>query len=181
MTACDAAYFEFDATEIAGACVAHTDRGNRYVRAHADEYSWTFFADPDDHQRHRRQAVDRFVADSRENPQRYVGARLPSLPFADRSFDLVLSSHLLFCYADDLDYDFHLRAINELVRVSRIEVRIFPLVPMGSAQLYPRLDELRADLLKVGITCGVVEVDYEFQKGANQMLVCHTGSRASGR
>jgi SAM-dependent methyltransferase len=179
VTACDAAYFEFESAEIAAACADQTDQGNRYVRAHEDEYSWTFFAGPDDHQRRRRQSVERFVADSRRNPRRYVPGRLPSLPFADDSFDLVLSSHLLFCYADDLDYDFHLRAINELVRVARVEVRIFPLVPMGSAQPCPQLGELRNDLRKVDITSNIVDVGYEFQKGANQMLVCRTNSRAS--
>ena len=33
-------------------------------------------------------------------------AALPDLPFPDDAFDLVLSSHLLFTYADRLDADF---------------------------------------------------------------------------
>ena len=59
--------------------------------------------------------------------QRYVDAELPSLPFTDAGFDLVLCSHLLFLYTDNLDLDFHLRSIDEMLRVGR-EVRIFPIL-----------------------------------------------------
>ena len=100
VTACDLAYFGHEAEELPAITAAETDRGNRYVRAHADEYDWTFFTDPDEHRRVRRHAVRKFAADIRRHPQRYVAGRLPSLPFADGSFDLVLSSHLLFSYSD---------------------------------------------------------------------------------
>lgn len=57
--------------------------------------------------------------------KRYVYAGLPVLPFADHQFDLSLSSHFLFLYNDNLSLEFHLQAINEMLRVSK-EVRIFP-------------------------------------------------------
>ena len=38
---------------------------------------------------------------------RYVEAELPTLPFADRSFDLALCSHLLFLYSVQLGEEFH--------------------------------------------------------------------------
>ncbi|MGW4119491.1 methyltransferase domain-containing protein [Nocardia sp. NPDC004711] len=179
VTACDAAYFDFDGVEVGEVCRAQTDLGDRYVRAHPGDYCWTFFTDPDDHHRRRRSAVELFVADRQRNPDRYVPAELPRLPFPDNAFDLVLSSHLLFSYADGLGYDFHVRAITELIRVSRGDVRIFPLVPTGSAQVYPRLNELRGDLLNLGITSDVVEVEYEFQQGADQMMVCRKDPRDS--
>mgnify|MGYP005812286665 CR=1 FL=1 len=47
---------------------------------------------------------------------------------------------------------------------------IFPLVAMGSVPY--RLDELLSALCTDGLTARVVEVDYEFQAGGNQMLVC---------
>ncbi|WP_420749961.1 methyltransferase domain-containing protein [Rhodococcus sp. O3] len=172
VTACDLAYFGHEAEELAAITAAETDRGNRYVRAHADEYDWTFFTDPDEHRRVRRHAVRKFAADIRRHPQRYVAGRLPSLPFADGSFDLVLSSHLLFSYSDRLDHTFHVDAIAELVRVARGEVRIFPLVTSGSSVLYPRLGELLTDLRGRDIAGDVAEVDYRFQKGAHHMLVC---------
>ncbi|MGY2061922.1 hypothetical protein ACW9HQ_44190, partial [Nocardia gipuzkoensis] len=141
VTACDAAYLDHGLDAVAAAAAAETDRGNRYVRAHPQQYRWSFFADPDAHQRIRHHAAERFAVHCCEEPHRYVPGLLPKLPFDDDSFDLALSSHLLFTYAEELGYDFHLRAIAELIRVTSREVRIFPLVPIGSAATYPRLGE----------------------------------------
>ncbi len=105
------------------------------------------------------------------HPQCYVTGGLPELPFAAASFDLVLSSHLLFSYADRLDFAFQYAAIRDLMRVTRDELRIFPLVAMGSVP-YPRLDELRTQLAELGVDSQVTAVDYEFQKGGHHMLVC---------
>jgi hypothetical protein len=57
----------------------------------------------------------------------YRAASLPNLPFAERSFDVALSGHLLFGYSNILSQDFHLAAVSELVRVTSGEVRIFPI------------------------------------------------------
>ncbi|MFC6010259.1 methyltransferase domain-containing protein [Nocardia lasii] len=133
---------------------------------------WTFFADPDEHRLIRHRSAQRFTAHARTSPQHYVPAALPTLPFPDGSFDLVLSSHLLFSYADDLDYDFHRRSILELARVTRSEIQLFPLMPVGSAHRYPQLDELLAELARSGVTSRIVQVDYEFQRGGNEMVVC---------
>lgn len=139
-----------------------------------------FFADPDEHARVRRAAVRDFAADISSHPHRYVAGRLPSLPFPDGAFDLVLSSHLLFSYADRLDRAFHLEAIRELMRVARGELRVFPLVASGSSVRYPELDELLTELRRHGIQGEVVEVGYRFQKGAHHMLVCrHSAQRGS--
>ncbi|WP_307188333.1 hypothetical protein [Nocardia alba] len=46
VTACDIAYFDSGIDRVAATAVAEADRGNRYVREHADAYRWTFFADP---------------------------------------------------------------------------------------------------------------------------------------
>jgi len=49
-------------------------------------------------------ALDAFLVDRRaHHPDRYVAARLPDLPFADQSFDLVLCGHLLFTDASERD------------------------------------------------------------------------------
>ncbi|MFD6860055.1 hypothetical protein ACFWCF_22320 [Rhodococcus sp. NPDC060090] len=172
VTACDIAYFDHEPEELAIVGEAETDRGNRYIRAHAEQYDWTFFADPDEHQLVRRNAVQEFAADIRRHPHRYVAGRLPSLPFPDAGFDLVLSSHLLFSYSDRLDHAFHLDAIRELMRLARGELRIFPLVASGSGVRYPTLGTLLTDLRHHDITGEVVEVDYRFQTGAHHMLVC---------
>jgi hypothetical protein len=100
-----------------------------------------------------------------------VPGELPHLPFADNAFELTVSSHLLFSYADRLDLAFHRDGILELMRVTRDELRIFPLVAMGAVS-YPHLDQLRAQLADHGITTQVADVAYEFQAGGNQMLRC---------
>ncbi|WP_006247627.1 methyltransferase domain-containing protein [Mycolicibacterium tusciae] len=156
--------------QLAGLTQAETDRGNAYVRAHPEQYRWTFFTDADHHHSSRSQAGQRFARDYEDNPGHYIAAQLPDLPFPSGAFDLVLSSHLLFSYADRLTPQFHRDAIAELVRLARVEVRIFPLVAMGS--LPYDLDRLLHALRPVGITSRVIDVDYEFQAGGNQMLVC---------
>ena len=44
----------------------------------------------------RYAALDTFLLDFEREPQHYVAGALPNLPFPDASFDLVLSSHLIF-------------------------------------------------------------------------------------
>ncbi|MEV6275261.1 hypothetical protein [Nocardia sp. NPDC051832] len=175
VTGCDVAFFEDGVGGVAAQAVAEAERGNQYVRDHRDQYRWTFFADPDEHNRQRRQAAERFAAHARRAPESYVAGRLPALPFADNDFELTLSSHLLFSYAVDLDYDFHLRAILELMRVTAGELRVFPLVAIGESTRYPDLDALLAQLRAHDIDGRIADVSYEFQAGGDQMLVCrHT-------
>lgn len=168
--ACDPAYGS-GADELAELTSRETRRGNDYVRAHADEYVWTYFTDPDDHLAQRAAAGQRFVADYTANAERYVHGQLPRLPFADNMFELALCSHLLFSYADRLPFEFHSSALVELARVAEREVRIFPLVAMGPHR-YVRIDELRSALTIAGIDSEIRSVDYEFQRGADAMLVC---------
>ena len=120
----------------------------------------------------RRLAAARFLADFDGNGRhgRYVRAELPVLPFLDQSFSLVLCAHLLFIYADRFDYEWHLNACLELVRVSAGEVRIHP-VCSAAGRTYAELDRLRADLAARGIRSDIVPVRYEFFAGADSMLV----------
>jgi hypothetical protein len=54
--------------------------------------------------------------------------------------------------------------------MARVEVRIFPLVVMGLVRY--DAEELLATFHADGITGHIVDVDYEFHTGGNQMLVC---------
>ncbi len=120
----------------------------------------------------RRGAAQRFLVDYETHyiHNRYVGGGLPLLPFFDGTFDLVLCAHLLFTYARRFDFDWHLAACRELVRVSAEQVRIHPLCgPDGKP--YPGLARLRRELKESGIASEVRAVDYEFFAGANSMLV----------
>jgi SAM-dependent methyltransferase len=147
------------------------------VRATPEHYVWTVHRGPDDLLRNRRLAMEAFLADyeSAKRRGRYVAAALPALPFADGAFDLAVVSHLLFLYSDLLDRAFHEQAIRELCRVAR-EVRIFPLVSLNCAPS-PHVEPVCAALVQDGFDVEIRRVDYEFVRGANQMMrVCAGGS-----
>ncbi|TCN40212.1 methyltransferase family protein [Kribbella orskensis] len=139
------------------------------VDEHAASFVWTWYGDPGRKDELRIQAADRFLQDVAVAPERYVAGSLPELPFEDERFDLVLCSHLLFTWADKYDQDWHLAALRELIRVSRSEVRIFPLVHQGAGQPVAYLPDLLEALPEV--SSEFRKVPYEFQVGADQMLV----------
>lgn len=104
---------------------------------------------------------------------RYRGGGLPLLEFENRSFDLVLCSHLLFLYGSCLSWDFHQSALRELARVAREKVLIYPLLTL-SGQPYARLDELRRNLATAGIESALEPVHHSVMSGADQRLVLFT-------
>ncbi|WP_316525545.1 methyltransferase domain-containing protein [Kitasatospora brasiliensis] len=145
-------------------------------------YVWSWYADADDLIRQWTANARAFRADIAARPERYLAGSLPELPFADDSFDLVLSSHLLFSYGSRLDGEFHRAALLELARVARREVRIFPLVLHDTGERYQGLDRLRAELAALGAPSRVERVAYELRPGENEMLVLSTaGYRAPAR
>lgn len=120
----------------------------------------------------RRSAARRFLVDYGAHfvHDRYVGACLPHLPFDDDTFDQVLCAHFLFLYARHFSVQFHLEACRELLRVSRGEVRIHPLVGAGGLP-YAELEPLLEQLGEEGVSSEVIQVDYEFFRGTDQTLV----------
>ncbi|MFD0398295.1 class I SAM-dependent methyltransferase [Kitasatospora sp. NPDC127121] len=137
----------------------------------ASDFVWTWYGDPDRLTRQWIANARDFQADIAARPDRYVAGSLPELPFADYSFDLVLSSHLLFSYGNRLDGDFHLAALLELARIARREVRLFPVMVYDTGVRYGELDGLRHHLDALGIPSHVERVEYEFQPGDNELLV----------
>lgn len=130
------------------------------------------FGSIDEAEADRRAAAARFLDDYDGGfvSGRYVGARLPALPFADGEFDLVLCGHLLFLHVAQFDAAFHLAACREMMRVSRGEVRIHPVCgPDGLP--YAKLAALCDSLAAEGIRAREVPVDYAFFNGAESMLV----------
>ena len=176
--ACDPLY-GLEPERLVARAQADRRRAEAYVRAHPEEYAWSFFAGLDDYRARRGAALTAFARDYEAHRDRYVEASLPELPFADDAFDLALSSHLLFAFADRLDLEFHVAAIEELTRVAQ-EARIFPVFAMGSG---PRLDltPLRAALAARGIGAELVAVDYRFQRGEPAMLVARAATGRAGR
>ena len=140
------------------------------VKENADNFVWKNIPDAESLEHIRIEAMMEFLMDYEDGleEERYIDAELPNLPFEDNSFDMALSSHLLFLYSDHLDEAFHKAAIDEMLRVAK-EVRIFPLLTLDnkpSPHLEPVIDHLRNN----GYKAEVVPTGYEFQKGADEML-----------
>lgn len=140
----------------------------------SDKYCWNRITSIEELKELRLNAMNLFLQDftKGENERRYICAELPRLPLENSSFDLALSSHFLFLYSDNLDYNFHKQSVYELLRVSK-EVRIFPIVDNSaneSRHLKPLLAELESD----GYDTAISTVDYEFQRGGNHMLQIKT-------
>ena len=142
------------------------------MRAKPELLRFRSFGSIDEAEVSRRSAATRFLTDYEQHfaHNRYVGAALPQLPFLDGAFALVLCAHLLFVYEKRFDYAFHLAACRELMRVSRSEARIHPVVGLGGKP-YVELDRLCDALAAEGVTSAVVPVDYEFFMGSDSMLV----------
>lgn len=144
--------------------------GNRLIAAHGDRFVHDWYGGPERREGLRRRALEAFLIDHELHPGRYLPAALPGLPVATGSFDLAVSSHLLFTWADVFDERWHLAALVELTRVAR-EVRVFPLVVQGSGEPVEFLRSLRTRLAAgFGITSSVDPVPYEFQRDARHML-----------
>jgi hypothetical protein len=169
ITSCDPIY-RFDATQLKRRIDETAQVVLEQTRRNADEFVWSSIRSVDELAAVRARAMDRFLDDFAVGRRagRYVDGALPDLPFADGAFDLALSSHFLFLYSDQRDLDFHLRSIDELLRVAD-EVRIFPLLALGGARS-PHVGPVQAYLTGKGLSASVELVAYEFQRGGNQMM-----------
>ncbi len=137
----------------------------------AHQYKWGYYTDKEHVMGLRKKAFGGFIKDLVRNKKSgiYREAELPKLPYPDNAFELVLSGHFLFLYGDRLDRDFHMKCLEELIRVSANEVRIFPLSGLD-AKPYEHLGDILEFLSGKGIEAEVVRVPFEFQIGGNNML-----------
>lgn len=156
------------------------------------------YRDIDAFYRQKYLALERFAADFRlgRSMGRYVAAALPRLPFADASFDLVLSGNFLMIYApladggmhagNDFDLEFHRLAIRELARVTRGELRVTGIHTWTQPpKPHPYCEPVTRALEDAGCDVRRLPIDYDdgCQTGGehvNQVLVAHrrsTGQR----
>jgi hypothetical protein len=140
------------------------------ARQNAGQFVWTTIRSIEELGQTRMRAMAAFLADYERGKRegRYVVGALPSLPFKGQAFDLALCSHFLFLYSEKLSVQFHVASIRELLRVAR-EVRVFPLLDMA-ARKSPHVDAVVTDARSAGYHAEVLRVDYEFQRGGNEML-----------
>jgi hypothetical protein len=169
VTSCDPIY-AFSVEEIRQRVEGCYENVISQVRLNPEGFVWDYFPDPDHLGRARLESMRRFLTDFEAGKAagRYVTASLPSLPFGDGQFDLALCSHLLFLYSDQLSFEFHRAAVEELLRVAK-EVRIFPLLSL-ERRPSPHVEPLRSYLSERGWAAEIRPVDYEFQRGGNRML-----------
>ena len=146
------------------------------VRQYSSNFVWKNIKDPEELEQIRMSAMRRFLADYEQGlkQKRYCFEMLPSLSFETKRFDLALSSHFLFLYSEHLDFEFHLNAILEMLRVAE-EVRIFPLMTLNNVYS-PHLDKVREALAKRGYTSEIIKTEYEFQQGADEMMKVYRGT-----
>jgi len=136
-----------------------------------EDFVWEAAKSPERLVQKRLATMRIFLEDFRraKNTSRYVAGTLPTLPFADGAFDLALCSHLLFLYSDQLGAPFHVESIREMLRVAR-EVRVDPLLTLEGTPS-PHVKAVRQFCRAQDHIVERVEVDYEFQRGADNMLV----------
>ena len=163
--------YQFDGAEIRQRFDAVVDNIIGQIIATPNNWVWNYHKNPQDLKANRIKALEQFLQDYDRGKQegRYLAQELPNLDSSDRSYDLALYSHLLFLYSQQLDRDFHIAAIEEMLRISK-EVRIFPLLTLMQ-KTSPYLNFVIDRFNNSGYSASIVKVPYELQPGANKMLV----------
>jgi hypothetical protein len=175
IVSCDPLY-QFDAPDIARRITATYDQILEQTRLNETEFVWSTIRSIAELGALRLSAMRTFLDDypAGRLAGRYISGELPSLPFADRSFELALSSHVLFLYTEQFDEAFHRAAILEMSRVAD-EVRVFPLLALGAVPSR-HVDPVAGEMRRRGFHVTIEQVPYEFQKGGNQMMrICRAG------
>ncbi len=135
-----------------------------------DNYNWGFYKDIETLKKYREEAYKRFIVDYKaKGNYRYINTSLPDTVLTDKEFDLTLVSHFLFLYDEHLDYNFHCDAISELIRVTREEIRIFPIVNLRWKRC-EFVDRIMNDMKFTKVKFEIKRVDFEFVKGGNEYL-----------
>lgn len=163
--------YAFDSAQIRNRIHATYDTVMAQMRKNRSEYVWTTIASVEELGRVRMAAMNVFLSDYDlgKKDGRYLAGALPALPCEQGSFDVALSSHLLFLYSAQLSAEFHIQALTAMLRVAR-EVRVFPLLTLDGATS-PHLHGVREHFARQGFSVAVRPVPYEFQRGGHDMLV----------
>lgn len=163
--------YQFDAMQIRARIDAVYPDIMSQMEKNRDHYLWSTIPDVTILGRVRMEAMNDFLSDFQSGKQagRYIDAALPILPFEDNTFELALCSHYLFLYSEHVNQAEHLLSIKELCRVAQ-EVRIYPLVALDGSQS-KHLEPVISLLENSGFLVSLDTVDYQFQKGATEMMV----------
>lgn len=162
--------YKFSPEEIRSRIERTYDTIISQVKRNKENYVWKNFPDADTLGRARMEAMEKFLADYEPGKAegRYIAQSVAELDLGDRKFDLGLCSHFLFLYSELLSLELHHQSIEKLLSVCQ-EVRIFPLLKLDCTPS-PHLAPVMQKLADQGFDAAIETVDYEFQKGGNQML-----------
>ena len=167
--------YELSLEEIEARCQPDLDQVVNAIGG-LPTYRWEFYKSPAELRRYRERAYKTFLADYRlHRGTRYLTGKLPRLPFRDGQFDLTLVSYLLFVYEDQLDYAFHQQSVREIMRVTKGEARVYPLVSF-EAKRCSYLDPLQHDPDLRHLRFEEVTTDFEFLANSNSFLRIQHGS-----
>jgi len=169
-TGCDPMYAH-DPAAIAAQGGRDIDACREQIRRHPGVL---VYRDIDEFYAEKYRALETFAADFRQRggQGRYVAGALPGLPFDAGSFDLVLSANFLMVYApladggmhdgEEFGLEFHRRAVRELARVARRELRIPGMHTWTQPpKLHPYCGPLVAELEALGFAVELVSSDYD--------------------
>jgi hypothetical protein len=162
--------YEFSAEQVRERIDNVFDQVLAETERNRDEFVWSTITSVAELGERRRRVMEEFLSDypTGVREHRYVSGALPDMPFMDQTFELALCSHFLFLYSAHRDLVFHLASIKELCRVAE-EVRIFPILELGGKKSR-HLSAVLTWLERENYAAELVTVNYEFQKGGNQML-----------
>jgi hypothetical protein len=168
VTAVDPIY-SFSSQEITERCQPDLEAVIAAIGA-VSTYRWSFYKNPETMRAYRERAWRGFIADyASARADRYIAATLPRLPLPDKSFDLSLICYFLFVYEEQFSYEFHRDALRELLRVTRGEIRIYPLVTF-EAEPSSYLERLRNEPEFANKTFEIVPTQFEFLANSNSFL-----------
>ena len=169
VTASDRIY-GLEADAIEAKCRVDLEQVMASLPAIAQNYVWETFRDVPMLSAQREKAYRAFIKDYRQHgAQRYIPAIYPQSSFAAGQFDVALVSHFLFLYDEQLDYSFHKATLQELLRITRREIRLVPLVNLETERS-PFVKNLMTDPDFAHCAFELVPVNYQFIKGGNVML-----------
>jgi len=173
--------YVFDSEQIKGRISETYETVMAQMRKNQSDYVWESISSVEKLGSLRMSAMEIFLADFEAGKAegRYISGELPSLPFQSGKFDIALSSHFLFLYSAHLSAEFHLQALQEMLRVAH-EVRVFPLLTLNGAPS-PHLLFVSEHLGRLGFDVEVKRVPYEFQRGGNEVLVIRPSNGGNSR
>lgn len=161
--------YQFTKTELEQRIAETKDIVIAQMKANAENFVWTHIKDVEELAQIRMDAMQSFLNDVEvgKKERRYIVHALPEpTPFLDLSFDIGLSSHFLLLY-DQLGLDFHIRSIEEMLRICK-EIRIFPLLNLN-ADKSAVLEDIILHFTP-NYVLDMLDVGYEFQKNGKKML-----------